>query len=143
MPNRPIVIRAENEVVGLEDVVDGFPSRLHQLKTRVGAEPLEYGQSVLDWAEAQPEALTLTGVVSDFAGGGRPRRAFAQLRRWQQQVVTVRVLTELGGYPEMVIKSVNAHDTGRGLSFDLELVAILRRARPARVGSGGAGGRGA
>ena len=135
MPNRPLIEGAATQLLIVDPdgtqrpisaVIDGYPEATHKLDTMVGGEPLEDGRQVTDHAVAQQDKLTLTGWVSDLNGGERPRQAWDELRRLHAASRPVRVMTEWGVYPEMIIRSAEAPQTGRGMRFTLELVEVIR-----------------
>lgn len=126
MPNVALIPRAATRIPALTTVVDGYPNTKHKLETTTGGEPIEDGRDVTDHAVAKEERLILTGMVSDFGGGQRPADAWTAVRRLHRDVQTLRVITELGVYPEMIIKRCETNQTGRGLRFTLDLKQLLR-----------------
>ena len=110
----------------LTAVVDGYPEGTHKLETVTGGEPLEDGRSVTDHAVARQDRLVLTGWVSDFNGGERPREAWETIRRLHRAVTPLNVVTEWGRYSEMIIRRAEAPQTTRGMRFTLELEQIIR-----------------
>ena len=128
MPNVALIPGARTQIPALMAVVDGYPDTAHSLTTDTGGEPLESGRQVMDHAVARPEKLVLTGWVSDFSGGNRPRAAWEQIRRLvkEETITPVRVITEWGDYPEMIIARADAAQLGRGLRFIMELKEVIR-----------------
>ena len=126
MPNVALIPGSGTVISALVDVVDGYPELVHRLETTTGGEPLESGLRVTDHAVARQEQLTLTGWVSDFNGGNRARDAWEKLRELHKKVKTVRVVTEWGVYPEMLIRKAEAPQTARGMRFTLELEEVIR-----------------
>lgn len=126
MPNIALIPDAVTEIPPLVGIVDGYPEERHRLETVVGGEPLEDGRDVTDHAVARQARLELTGWVSDFNGGDRPRAAWETIRRLHKDLTTVVVQTEWGRYEEMIIRRAETHKQSRGLRFLLELHEILR-----------------
>ena len=128
MPNVALVPGAETTIPLLTAFVDGFPEGTHKLETLTGGggAPVEDGRKVTDHAVALASKLTLTGYVSGFTGGNRPADAWGEIRRLHKAGKTVTVITEWGVYPEMIIRTAEAPQTGRGMRFTLELEEVLR-----------------
>ena len=146
MPNRALIVSAATTISVLARFVDGYPEATHKLETTTGGEPLEDGRRVTDHAVARQDRLTLTGWVSDFNGGDRPRAAWEEIRRLHKSVQTVRVVTEWGTYREMLIRRAEAPQNTRGMQFTLELEELIRvgvvdSELPASQVSGPASGR--
>ena len=118
-------------------VVDGYPEGTHKLETTLGGEPLEDGRQVSDHAIARQEKLTLTGWVSDFNGGDRPRAAWEEVRRLQKAAATFDVVTEWGTYRSMIIRRAEAPQRSRGLRFTIELEEVIIIGAPAAELPGG------
>lgn len=94
MPNAALIPETRTEIAPLMAVVDGFPDAVHRLETATGGEPLEDGRQVTDHAVARQDKLTLTGWVSDFNGGDRPRAAWDEIRRLGKALIPFTVITE-------------------------------------------------
>ena len=147
MPNSPLIIRAASLVQGLTLFVDGYPNHVHKITTRIGGEPLEDGRDVTDHVVAAPEDVVLTGSVSDMVGGQRAKRAWQAIEELHAKSEPVRVITEWGIYPEMVIARCEAQPAGRGMTFELTVREILRVSAatgpsvPPTAQSGNAAGR--
>lgn len=133
MPNEAIIISAASVIEGLEQVVDGYPHHSHKFTTQTGSEPLIEGRPVTDYANPQPATITLTGRVSDFSGPARLAAAYAEIHRLWSQVETVRLITEWGVWPEMIIVEVQLDPVGRGMVFDVKLQHLIRVAAPVAV----------
>ena len=125
-PNIALIPGSETRIQPLIAVVDGFPHATHKLETSTGGEPLENGRQVTDHAVARQAKLTLTGWVSDFKGAGRPRAAWEAIQRLHDSLTPIRVVTEWGTYPEMLIRRAEAPQRTRGMRFILELEELLR-----------------
>ena len=146
MPNVALIPSAATRIEPLMAVVDGYPDATHKLETTTGGEPLEDGRNVTDHAVARQERLVLTGWVSDFNGGDRPREAWETLRRLHKSVAIMRVVTEWGVYDNMLIRRAEAPQNARGMRFTLELeevifVGVADNELPAENLSGPAQGR--
>ena len=126
MPNEPLILRAASLVEGLVLFVDGFPNHQHRLSSNIGDEPLEDGVEVTDHVIAAPQAITLTGIVSDMGGSQRPQAAWQEIVRIWKASEPVRVVTEWEVLDEMVIERCDAVPSGRGLDFTLGLRHIIR-----------------
>ena len=126
MPNQALIVGSETTIAALADVVDGYPQATHRLETTTGGEPLQDGTRVTDHAVARQSHLTLTGWVSDFNGGDRPRDAWETIRDLHRKLKPVRVVTEWGVYPEMLIRKAEAPQVARGMRFTLELEEVIR-----------------
>ena len=131
MPNVALIPRAATRIDALIGVVDGYPETVHEIATRTGGAPLEDGRDITDHAVATEDKLTLTGFVSDWRGGHRPAEAWEAIRSLHSTLSPVRVVTEWGVYPEMLIRRCQANQAGRGLEFELKLEQVIR------VGSAG------
>ena len=146
MPNVALLPQAAPFLAPLVGVVDGWPDEQHTLKTAIGGAPLEDGTRVTDHAVVTTESVTLTGWVSDWTGGDRPGRAWDAIRRLQSDLTPLRLITEWGIYPSMLITEVDAPKRHRGLKFTLKLewqniVGVADTELPASELSGLASGR--
>ena len=121
-----IIPEAATRIEPLVGLVDGYPDDTHRTRTRTGNEPLEDGREISDHAVALEEELTLEGWVSDFQGPHQPEDAWAAIRKLSKETAVVEVITELGTYPEMIIRMAEANRIGRGMRFRMELKEILR-----------------
>lgn len=73
------------------------------------------------------EEVTLTGWVSNWRGGTRtPAQAWAAIREMAREREPIRLITEWGVYPEMLIFEAEAPKTNRGMRFSLKFVWINR-----------------
>ena len=133
MPNYALIPGAETRIEPLSLYIDGYPEGVHKLETTTGGEPVEREDEgrrsrrrATDHAVARAERLVLTGWVSDFNGGDRPARAWAEIRRLHKKAEPLVVLTEWGVYPEMLIRRAEAPQTARGMRFTLELEQVIR-----------------
>ena len=152
MPNIALVPSAATRIAPLVGIVDGFPEEVHKLEAQTSSEPVERGpgkaqqRDVTDHAVNRQEKLTLTGWVSDFAGGERPAQAWEAIRRLHKSLTPLDAITEWGTYRSMLISRVEATKTGRGLRFTMELeevriVGVVDSELPASNLSGPAAGR--
>ena len=147
MPNVAVIPNSGAVIAPLTGIVDGWPDEQHSLKTTIGGAPLEDGTRVTDHAIVSSEEVTLTGFVSDWSGGDRPGQAWEAIRALNATLTPVRVVTEWGVYPEMLITEADAPKGGRrGLRFTLKLtwvnrVGIADNELPASELSGPATGR--
>lgn len=130
MANRPVILSAATYIEGLVLLIDGFPSERHVVSTRVGSESIEEGTRISDHVTPMPALLKLTGIVSDLGGAQRPTNAWQEIRRIHRAGLPVRVITEWGIYPRMVIERCEAHTAARGMRFDMDLREILIVAAP-------------
>ena len=130
MANTPIILSARTLVGDLEMFVDGFINPRHELPSAIGSEPLEDGSQVTDHVTNLPRQLTVTGIVSDFGGGDRPRLALEQLETIREAKEPVSVITEWMFYEEVLIRRVTAVPSGRGMRLSLELQEIVRASAP-------------
>ena len=126
MPMVALIPGAATTIPMLTAFVDGFPEGTHKLETTTGGAPVEDGRKITDHAVALAAKLTLTGYVSGFTGGNRPADAWGEIRRLHKAGKTLAVITEWGVYPEMLIVSAEAPQTGRGMRFTLQLEEVLR-----------------
>lgn len=125
MPNRALITTAAVQIEILTDVIDGFPSGSHRLRTNVGGEPLADGREVTDHAVAAPAELSLECWVSNFDGGQRPADAWQELQRLQKAAEPVSISTEWYFYREMLLISAEA-PLARGLKGSLKFREIIR-----------------
>ena len=121
-----IIPEASTKIEPLVALIDGFIDDTHRTRTRTGGEPLEDGREISDHAVALEEELMLEGWVSDFQGRHRPEDAWTEIRELSKNTALVEVITELGIYPEMIIRMAEAERIGRGMRFRMELKEILR-----------------
>ncbi len=134
MPNVALIPEAASQIAPLMAFVDGFDDDEHTLETATGTEPLEDGTEITDHAVARQEKVRLTGHVSDWgpptsigvAPPGRVRDAWEEIRRLHKEVAVVELVTELGVYPNMIIRRVKSHRDGRGMMFVMELEQVIR-----------------
>ena len=146
MPNMALIDGAGTVVSGLAEFVDGYPDATHKLETTTGGAPLEDGRRATDHAVARQERLVLTGWVSDFNGGNRPREAWDEIRRLHKKKKIMTVITEWGVYRNMLIRRAEAPQTARGMRCTLELeeliiVGVTDNELPASILGGPAVGR--
>ena len=105
MPNIAIIPTAAPDVPPLRAVVDEF-----------GAETTN---------DLTP--VSLTGRVSDWSSDGRtPAQTWAEVCRLASEGEPVRLITEWGVDPKMLISGPGATKTHRGMRFTLKLVRINR-----------------
>ena len=129
MPNNVALLPlTRTRVPALLALVDGYPDRTHELETALGGSPLETGAWITDHAIARPEKLTLSGYTSNLSDslGAKPTLAWAAIRKLQQDVTPVTVITAWQVYPELLISKVSATPSGLGQSFTMELEEVLR-----------------
>ena len=101
-------------------VVDGFPDASHQLQAETTDEPLESGSDVTDHAVSKPAVIDVEGIVGSESQL-KPFAAWALIRRLNENLTPVDVLTPWGGYRDMLIVDASARSFGRGLRFTLKL----------------------
>ena len=130
MPNAALVPTAVTRIPSLFAVLDGFPETRHLLETAKADEPIEDGTSVTDHANVLPEVLRLTGWVSDFDGGRRPRSAWAAIRRMNNAEEPISIVTEWGSYREMLLTRAEGSQAGRGCRVQLEFRKVTRVGNP-------------
>ena len=121
-----IIPEASTKIEPLVALIDGFIDDTHRTRTRTGGEPLEDGREISDHAVALEEELMLEGWVSDFQGRHRPEDAWTEIRELSKNTALVEVITELGIYPEMIIRMAETERIGRGIRFRMELKEVLR-----------------
>ena len=108
MPNVAILPNAAPEVPPLTNMVDGFPDEQHSLKVNIAGAPVEDGVSTTDHSVLSNEEVTLTFWVSGWRGGRNPADAWGEIRRLAREREPIRLVTEWGVYPEMLIKEADA-----------------------------------
>ena len=134
MPNVAIIPTAAPTVAPLTAVVDGWPDETHAIKVNVGGAPVEDGVTTTDHSVLSNEEVTLTGWVSNWRGGTRtPAQAWAAIREMAREREPIRLITEWGVYPEMLIFEAEAPKTHRGMRFSLKFVWINRIGVPAEA----------
>ena len=121
MPNIAIIRTAEPDIPPLSGLVDGWPEEQHAVKVTVGGAPIEDGTRISDHAVVASEEVTLTGWVSDWNGGDRPGAAWDAVRRMAGALEPIRVVTEWGVYPSMLVLEADAPKRYRGMRFRLKL----------------------
>ena len=117
---------AAPEVPPLRAFVDGWPQETHKVKTAIGGEPVEDGVQATDHAVFSGEEVSLTGWVSGWTGGRNPADAWGEVRRLARDLEPVRLVTEWGIYPEMLIAEAEAPKTVRGMRFTVKFRWINR-----------------
>jgi hypothetical protein len=126
------------KVEGLIGVVDLYPEETHNLTVNKTSYPIETGSSMTDNSVVMPKKLTLQGWVSDLKpligglvaieGPSRAKEAWNRIRILQEGREPVLVVTTLGTYKNMLIKTVDAvidSTTGRTLKFTMALEEVL------------------
>ena len=122
--NSALIFGANNVIVGLDQVVDGYTGVQHRLRTRIGNEPIQEGTSISDHAESEPDVVALIGWVSNFNGINRPVEAFGHLRRIMKALTIVTVITEWHTYRSAIIIRADASTRGRGMRLELEIQEV-------------------
>ena len=130
MPNRAYLSFADTVIPVLDAVVDGYPSTTHLIEVAKSDEPLEDGTSITDHAVTLPEALRLSGWVTDMNGSRRPAAAWAEIRRLARENEPLTVTTEIGAYSEMLIQRMEGRQSARGLKLTIELAQVIRVGNP-------------
>ena len=126
MPNIAIIATAAPDVPPLTNTVDGWPQEEHAIRVQVAGAPVESGVEVTDHSVLSSEQVTLTGWVSGWRGGRNPSDAWGEIRRMAREREPIRLMTEWGVYPEMLIWEADAPKTNRGMRFTLKLIWINR-----------------
>ena len=131
MPNVALVPSLAARIPPLEATVDGFPKSSVEAESAVGESPLESGATLTDHAVAKPIVMNLSGLVSDLgtseenASTDRSAAAWEAIQKLRADNELVTVLHPFGTFPNMLVKSVSAQQSGRGMSFSMELVQVL------------------
>ena len=126
MPNVAIIETAAPTVPPLTNTVDGWPEEQHAIKVNIAGAPVESGVETTDHSVLSSEQVTLTGWVSGWTGGRNPADAWGEVRRLARTREPIRLVTEWGVYPEMLIQEADAPKTHRGMRFTLKLIWINR-----------------
>lgn len=110
---------------------DGYLDVSINSELEITSHPVETGASIADHAYLKPQEITMTVLMSDvheslvpgqFTGGwSRSVTAYNVLKKIQSDRITVSVLTRLGLFKNMILKSVIADDT------DIELFGLRVR----------------
>lgn len=110
---------------------DGYLDVSINSELEITSHPVETGVSIADHAYLKPQEITMTVLMSDvheslvpgqFTGGwSRSVTAYNVLKKIQSDRITVSVLTRLGLFKNMILKSVIADDT------DIELFGLRAR----------------
>lgn len=110
---------------------DGYLDVSINSELEITSHPVETGASIADHAYLKPQEITMTVLMSDvheslvpgqFTGGwSRSVTAYNILKKIQSDRITVSVLTRLGLFKNMILKSVIADDT------DIELFGLRAR----------------
>lgn len=110
---------------------DGYLDVSINSELEITSHPVETGASIADHAYLKPQEITMTVLMSDvheslvpgqFTGGwSRSVTAYNVLKKIQSDRITVSVLTRLGLFKNMILKSVIADDT------DIELFGLRAR----------------
>lgn len=116
---------------------DGYLNLSIASELQVTQHPVESGADVSDHAYLMPREISMTVIMSDahqslvpgqFSGTwSRSVEAYQQLERIQKDRIPVSVLTRLGLYKNMVIKSLVANDTDlqlHGLKAEVSLIEL-------------------
>ena len=116
---------------------DGYLNLSIASELQVTQHPVESGADVSDHAYLMPKEISMTVIMSDahqslvpaqFSGTrSRKVEAYQQLERIQKDRIPVSVLTRLGLYKNMVIKSLVANDTDlqlHGLKAEVSLIEL-------------------
>lgn len=121
---------------------DGYLDVSINSELEITSHPVETGASIADHAYLKPQEITMTVLMSDvheslvpgqFTGGwSRSVTAYNVLKKIQSDRITVSVLTRLGLFKNMILKSVIADDTDIEL-FGLRARVILVELPVARV----------
>ena len=110
---------------------DGYLNVSINSELEITSHPVETGASIADHAYLKPQEITMTVLMSDvheslvpgqFTGGwSRSVTAYNVLKKIQSDRITVSVLTRLGLFKNMILKSIVADDT------DVELFGLRAR----------------
>lgn len=110
---------------------DGYIDLSINSELEITSHPVESGASVADHAYLKPQEITMTVLMSDvhdslvagqFSGGwSRSVNAYNVLKKIQSDRITVSVLTRLGLFKNMILKSIIAEDS------DIELFGLRAR----------------
>lgn len=117
---------------------DAFLSIQHDLESTITANPVETGAAIADNAYINPRKLTMqigmTDVAQDiipgqFTGGAsRGVTAFSVLQQLWMARIPMKVVTRLGTYDNMLVKSISVpddHTTAFGLKATVTLQEIF------------------
>ena len=123
MPNIAILPGERINIPVLGAVVDGYPDAMHKVGAETVEEPLESGVDITDHAVTRPAELQLHGMVSNMrlANGAGPALAWEAIRRLNDRVQPVSVVTPWRVYTNMLITDAEATPFGRGMRFTMEL----------------------
>ncbi|MFH0902148.1 MAG: hypothetical protein V2A73_16070 [Pseudomonadota bacterium] len=120
---------------------DAVVSRTHSFISTIADSPIEDGTSVTDHVIKSPRALTIEGLVSDHpvdkatrenaavAAQKRSQTAAAILEELWSTAATLRVITRLRIYNDMVIERLEwqeTQDSGQTLTFRMDLREIKK-----------------
>ncbi|MBF2754131.1 MAG: hypothetical protein ISN29_02590 [Gammaproteobacteria bacterium AqS3] len=130
-PRVTIIPKARANVMEKGYIIDyfvtGWSEPAHTLKSNITQEPLENGALVTDHVVALPVELEMKGYVSDIIdGGAAPGRAWERMRELHNKKAILNVVTEWGYYEDMVIKTAETKQEGRGMEFTVVFQQILR-----------------
>lgn len=127
--------------------IDVVISESHESQLEITDNPVEKGADISDHAWIKPKTLTL-----NFIAGSKPNSlagaalAFQALRLMQETCQPFAVVSGLGVYKDMLIKSLSAERTsrfGQVLYGTVELKQVIITSTQSTSGDGGAGGKNA
>ena len=116
---------------------DGYLNMSINSELEITQHTVESGSAIVDHAYKKPTEISMTVIMSDvhssivpgqFTGSwSRSANAFGVLKKIQEDRIAVSVLTRLGLYQNMLIKSLIAEDTDKelfGLRANVTLVEL-------------------
>lgn len=122
--------------------LDATVSEEHSADADITSHPVEDGAPVSDHIRAQPDTITLQGIISDTPiseadrratddteSAGRAEKAFHALRQLRDTGQVVDVITGLHVYRSMAVKSLRAPRdarTGDALRFTITLAQVRK-----------------
>ena len=118
-----LVEEKSSAIVELDGHIDGLSAETFNLESRTGNSPLESGASVTDHVLALPDTIE---VKAHVRGIDRANRAFAELKRLQNSISIVTVVSPMATRRELVVTSASADRRGNGLHIAIKLEQILR-----------------
>ena len=118
-------------------VVDASISETHQIENEVTEHPVEMGANIIDHFRPKPRQFTIEGMITNTplptpgqpsaADPTRSGNAYATLLQLRESATLINVITGLGSYPSMLIRTITIPrdaKTGNTLRFSAQLIEV-------------------
>ena len=118
--------------------LDVMQDEIHEWQNDVTSFPVEIGSPITDHIQAQPDKISITGIISNSAigvdalqkqesGEDRCQTAFDLLRKFHEDGILLTVYTRYKVYIDMALKSCNIprdSSIGDSVKFKMEFVHV-------------------